>query len=159
MENPPTIFIMMTSQGPQTMKDEEFADHSMTTCRVFDNAAGCGSLPMSTGVPLLPAQSAHITARPTRACSFTHFVISSAGAEGGAADWVVCDIRIDGVSQFLKPGDIPGHLFSTRRDAFEALEKLVHFAPVQQGMSVSVIAMYTGTNNNGCPLFTAMCEG
>src|SRR4029079_3102077 len=52
-------------------------------------------LPMSTGVPILPTQSAQITGRPqTLVFKIGRFLISNAGTAGGAADWIVNDIKI-----------------------------------------------------------------
>lgn len=161
MEALPMIYVRMTSQGPQVVKDgavHATADKALVD--VVGMTAGRGSLPMSTGVPILPTQSAHITSRPRATCNCKRFIISNAGTAGGAADWVVNDIKIDGVSQFLKPGNISGNMFSTNteRDMIDALDALVQLTSAQSEMAVDVIVTYIGLNENGCPFFGAMVE-
>jgi len=109
-------------------------------------------LPMSTGVPILPTQSAQITGRPQVWCfKVGRFVISNAGTAGGAADWIVNDIKIGNVSQFVQSGDVPGDLFATN-----AIDTFVRFAPAQTAMDVVVVVTYIGLNESGCPFFGAM---
>ena len=84
-------------------------------------------LPMSTGVPILPTQSAQITGRPqTLVFKIGRFVISNAGTAGGAADWIVNDIKIGNRSQFVQSGDVPGDLF-----AVNAIDTFVRFEAAQ----------------------------
>ena len=109
-------------------------------------------LPMSTGVPILPTQSAQITGRPqTLVYKIGRFVISNAGTAGGAADWIVNDIKIGNVSQFVQSGDVPGDMFATN-----AIDTFVRFAPAQTAMDVVVVVTYIGLNESGCPFFGAM---
>ncbi len=109
-------------------------------------------LPMSTGVPILPTQSAQITGRPqTLVFKIGRFVISNAGTSGGAADWIVNDIKIGNVSQFVQSGDVPGDMFATN-----AIDTFVRFAPAQTAMDVVVVVTYIGLNESGCPFFGAM---
>jgi hypothetical protein len=109
-------------------------------------------LPMSTGVPILPTQSAQITGRPqTLVFKIGRFVISNGGTAGGAADWIVNDIKIGNVSQFVQSGDVPGDLFATN-----AIDTFVRFAPAQTAMDVVVVTTYIGLNESGCPFFGAM---
>lgn len=161
MEDLPMIYVRMTSQGPQVcggsdnpvVKDDAAAGEGRLLVDV-----NRGALPISTGVPILPTQSAHITSRPRGACDCKRFRISSAGTAGGASDWVVNDIKIGGVSQFLKPGNISGGMFSTKADlhALDALDVLVRLASVQPEMAVDVIVTYIGLNESGCPFFGAL---
>ena len=109
-------------------------------------------LPMSTGVPILPTQSAQITGRPqTLVFKIGRFVISNAGTAGGSADWIVNDIKIGNVSQFVQSGDVPGDMFATN-----AIDTFVRFAPAQTAMDVVVVVTYIGLNESGCPFFGAM---
>ncbi len=109
-------------------------------------------LPMSTGVPILPTQSAQITGRPqTLVFKIGRFVISNAGTAGGAADWIVNDIKIGNVSQFVQSGDVPGDMFATN-----AIDTFVRFATAQTAMDVVVVVTYIGLNESGCPFFGAM---
>ena len=109
-------------------------------------------LPMSTGVPILPTQSAQITGRPqTLVFKIGRFVISNAGTAGGSADWICNDIKIGNVSQFVQSGDVPGDMFATN-----AIDTFVRFAPAQTAMDVVVVVTYIGLNESGCPFFGAM---
>jgi len=109
-------------------------------------------LPMSTGVPILPTQSAQITGRPqTLVFKIGRFVISNAGTAGGAADWIVNDIKIGNRSQFVQSGDVPGDLFATN-----AIDTVVRFESAQTAMDVVVVVTYIGLNESGCPFFGAM---
>ena len=109
-------------------------------------------LPMSTGVPILPTQMAQITGRPqTLVYKIGRFMISNAGTAGGAADWIVNDIKIGNRSQFVQAGDVPGDLFASNTvDAF------VRFESAQTAMDVAVNVTYIGLNESGCPFFGAM---
>ena len=109
-------------------------------------------LPMSTGVPILPTQSAQITGRPqTLVFKIGRFVISNAGTAGGAADWIVKDIKIGNRSQFVQSGDVPGDLFATN-----AIDTFVRFEAAQTAMDVVVVVTYIGLNESGAPFFGAM---
>jgi len=109
-------------------------------------------LPMSTGVPILPTQSAQITGRPqTVVFSINRFLISNAGTAGGAADWIVNDIKIGNRSQFVQSGDVPGDLF-----AVNAIDTFVRFDTAQTAMDVVVVVTYIGLNECGAPFFGAM---
>ena len=109
-------------------------------------------LPMSTGVPILPTQSAQITGRPqVLAFKIGRFVISNAGTAGGAADWIVNDIKIGNRSQFVQSGDVPGDLFATN-----AIDTFVRFETAQTAMDVVVVVTYIGLNESGAPFFGAM---
>jgi hypothetical protein len=109
-------------------------------------------LPMSTGVPILPTQSAQITGRPqTLVFKIGRFVISNGGTAGGSADWIVNDIKIGNRSQFVQSGDVPGDLFATN-----AIDTFVRFESAQTAMDVVVVVTYIGLNESGCPFFGAM---
>jgi hypothetical protein len=109
-------------------------------------------LPMSTGVPILPTQSAQITGRPqTLVFKIGRFVISNAGTAGGAADWIVNDIKIGNRSQFVQSGDVPGDMF-----AVNAIDTFVRFEAAQTAMDVVVVVTYIGLNESGAPFFGAM---
>ena len=109
-------------------------------------------LPMSTGVPILPTQSAQITGRPqVLVFKIGRFVISNAGTAGGSADWIVNDIKIGNRSQFVQSGDVPGDLFATN-----AIDTFVRFEAAQTAMDVVVVVTYIGLNESGCPFFGAM---
>ena len=113
-------------------------------------------LPISSGVPILPTQSAQIVARGHDEFRPTRFIISSAGTSGGAADWIVNDILIGGRSQFIESGDVPGDLFAAdtidgRADIFVAFVEAA-----LPDTDVVVIVTYIGPNEDGAPFFGAM---
>jgi len=109
-------------------------------------------LPMSTGVPILPTQSAQITGRPqAQAYQCNRFVISNSGTSGGAADWIVNDIKVGNQSQFVQSGDVPGDMFATN-----AIDTFVRFQTAQTAMDVVVVVTYIGLNESGVPFFGAM---
>jgi hypothetical protein len=109
-------------------------------------------LPLSTGVPILPTQSAQITGRPqVRAFAGRRFMVSNAGTAGGAADWIVNDIKIGNRSQFVQSGDVPGDLF-----AVNAIDTFVRFETAQTAMDIVIVVTYIGLNESGAPFFAAM---
>ena len=109
-------------------------------------------LPLSNGVPILPGQSVLITARPqAHEFKIDRFVISGVGTPGGAADWVVNDLRIGNISQLAQSGDLPGDLFAT-----EAIDAFVSFGTIQPAMDVSVILTYIGPIEAGVPFFGSL---
>ena len=144
-------------RGPAIGHWQEFAPSQMGPGGVLVDAppptrANRDILPMSTGVPILPTQSAQITGRPqTIVFSINRFLISNAGTAGGAADWIVNDIKIGNRSQFVQSGDVPGDLFATN-----AIDTFVRFDTAQTAMDVVVVVTYIGLNECGAPFFGAM---
>jgi hypothetical protein len=111
--------------------------------------AGREILPMSTGVAILPTQSAQITARPQRVAFRPERVfISAAGTDGGAADWIVNDLKIGNRSQFSQSGDVPGDMFATN-----AIDGFVSFETAQTAMDVVMVVTYIGTNESGVAFY------
>jgi len=143
---------------------DEQSDDGREEPQLFARAAGVGSpnrdiLPISTGVAILPTQSAQIAWHiriPDRSQTWIYkigsFVISNAGTAWGAADWIVNDIKIGNVSQFVQSGNVSGDMFATNE-----IDKFVRFAPVQISMdAVVVVVTYSGLNESGCHFFGAM---
>lgn len=118
-------------------------------------------LPLPSGEPLMPHARARIIGRPKRgALTLTRLVISNAGTAGGAHDWVVNDIEVDGVSQ-LTVKDLPGALFSTQGIVPRARHSLSYLcfaglAVVERESEVAVTVTYVGSNPLGCPLFASI---
>ena len=110
-------------------------------------------LPLSTGTPIKPSQTANIKGRVQTIYGFwpDQVTISNAGTTGGSADWIVNDIKIAGRSQFIQSGDVPGDLFATN-----AINSFVRFSAVGGGVDVELIVTYIGKNEEGCPFFGAM---
>jgi hypothetical protein len=80
-----------------------------------------------------------------------HLTISNAGTAGGAADWIVNDIKIGGKSQFLQSGDIPGDMFATN-----AVDSFVRFEAAKAGRAVELVVTYIGTTVGVCSIFAAI---
>lgn len=109
-------------------------------------------MPLSSGFPIQPNQTAQIVARP-QIVAFRpeRFFISGAGTPGGAADWVVQDIRIGTRSQLAQAGELPGEMFATG-----AIDAYVSFETAQISMDVTIIVRYVGTVEAGVPFFASM---
>jgi len=111
-------------------------------------------LPLSSGVPILPTQSAQITSR-AQAAEFRceRLMISNAGTPGGAADWIVNDIKIGNRSQFVQRDvqDVPGDMFATT-----AIDVCVSFDTVREAMDVVLVVTYVGLVEAGVPFFASM---
>ena len=138
--------------GPPPMEAFPFPARGAVVEMPMPTQANRDILPMSTGVPILPTQSAQITGRPqTLVFKIGRFVISNAGTAGGAADWIVNDIKIGNRSQFVQSGDVPGDLFATN-----AIDTFVRFEAAQTAMDVVVVVTYIGLNESGAPFFGAM---
>ena len=143
--------------APQMMAPPEpylypFPPRAAVVAAPMPTQANRDILPMSTGVPILPTQSAQITGRPqVLVFKIGRFVISNAGTAGGAADWIVNDIKIGNRSQFVQSGDVPGDLF-----AVNAIDTFVRFEAAQTAMDVVVVVTYIGLNESGAPFFGAM---
>lgn len=99
----------------------------------------------NNGENVLPKQTCCITGR-VQSDGFwpDRLMISNAGTENGAADWIVNDLRIAGRSQFLQAGDLPG-------DA--AVNSCVRFDVAKTATDVQLIVTYIGTNEKGCPFY------
>ena len=138
--------------GPPPGAELPFPSRAAVVDAPLPTQANRDILPMSTGVPILPTQSAQITGRPqTLVFKIGRFVISNAGTAGGSADWIVNDIKIGNRSQFVQSGDVPGDLFATN-----AIDTFVRFESAQTAMDVVVVVTYIGLNESGCPFFGAM---
>ena len=99
-------------------------------------------LPIATKNRLLPTVTTTISAVLDRPLEIDMLEIEDTGTSGGAADWVVNDIRIDGTTQFAQSGDIPGDMF-----AANALDGFVKFQP---GTRIELVVTYIGLDEGGC---------
>ena len=148
----PMLPQMQMPMGPSPMEAFPFPARAAVVDYPMPTQANRDILPMSTGVPILPTQSAQITGRPqVLVFKIGRFVISNAGTAGGAADWIVNDIKIGNRSQFVQSGDVPGDLFATN-----AIDTFVRFEAAQTAMDVVVVVTYIGLNESGAPFFGAM---
>lgn len=73
-------------------------------------------LPCSTGVAILPMQSAQITARPQSGPFAPRYLLVSRRC----SDFLINDIRVGSRSEFLQSGDIPADVFVVDAPSLEA---------------------------------------
>ena len=107
-------------------------------------------LPADNGA--LPATT--ITARVQNApFQMERLEIADDGTAGGAADWIIEDLRINGRTQFRQPGAIPGDMFSTA-----AIDTFIAFEACEAGGTIEIDVRYIGLNAGGA-LFAAHLEG
>jgi hypothetical protein len=79
--------------------------------------------------------------------------IDDGDTAGGAADWLVEDLRVNGRTQFAQPGPIPGDMFSTT-----AIDSFVKIEPCEAGNAIEIDVNYIGLNESGA-IFAARLEG
>lgn len=79
--------------------------------------------------------------------------IQDSDTSGGAADWIVNDLRVNGRSQFFQSGDIPGDMFATT-----AIDTFVKIEPCDPGLAFEVDVTYIGSSERGA-IFAARLEG
>jgi hypothetical protein len=133
-------------------------------------APGREVLPFSTGLRVLPGQTAEITARPQR-CAFRpeRLFVSDSFTEykgpwwkrlspwykapqlKGASDWVVNDIKIGNRSQFAQAGDIPADMFRST-----AIDSFISFETAQTAMDIKILVTYIGAHPKGQPFYASM---
>ena len=120
--------------------------------RAFFEPLHRGVLPLSSSEVVLPTRTISVKGR-VQSDGFwpDHLTISSAGTAGGAADWIVNDIKIAGRSQLLQSGDLPGDMFATN-----AVDSFLRFDVAKAATDVEIIVMYIGTNEKGCPFFASI---
>ena len=115
------------------------------------------SFTQSPPIPRVPPhQPTRFSAPAKSAIDIKRIYIAGAGTPGGAADWIVNDIEVDGRSQ-LALKDLPGAVFGTRGIAvnrrataafsFEGLD------PVEHGRDLTLVVTYVGPNPEGVPFF------
>ena len=75
-------------------------------------------LPCSANVPILPTQSAQITARPQLGPFAPRYLLVSRNC---GAQFMINDIRVGNRSEFLQAGDVPADVFMVDAPSLEAL--------------------------------------
>jgi hypothetical protein len=111
-------------------------------------------VPIAAREPL--RQSTKTTIRvsaPSTAFQIERFIIEDGNTEGGSADWIVNDLRIANISQFVQSGDVPGDLFATN-----AIDTFVKFAAWHADATIEIDVTYIGLRPDGS-LFRARLEG
>jgi hypothetical protein len=97
-------------------------------------------LPMGSGCAIRPGQSAQITNKSKSGPFLPEGIII-----GGNPDkWMINDITIDGVSQLIDPGDVPGEAFSAVQ-----IDKFISFHVVGVDKKFAIHVTYIGTEPNG----------
>lgn len=100
------------------------------------------TLPMSSGVAIIPNTSAQITSRPQAVAFRPERIIIG----GRPSDWVVNDVKVGNRSQFAQSGDVPGEMFAaTTIDGFVSMET------VQTAMDFVMVVTYVGQVQEGAP--------
>jgi hypothetical protein len=98
------------------------------------------TLPMSSGVAILPNTSAQITSRPQNVAFRPERIIIG----GRPGDWIVNDIKVGNRSQFSQSGDVPGEMFAaTTIDAYVSMET------VQTAMDFVMLVTFIGDVQGG----------
>ncbi len=109
-------------------------------------------VPISSSTPVPPLTKTTITVRAQSAPFQTErFEIDDGATPGGAADWIVHDLRVDEQSQFAQTGDIPGDMF-----AIAAIDSFIK--PWEEGHTIEIDVTYVGLNEGGA-CFAARLEG
>ncbi len=100
------------------------------------------TLPMSSGVHILPNTSAQITSRPQSVAFRPERMIIG----GNPSEWVVNDVKVGNRSQFAQSGDVPGEMYAaTTIDGHLSMET------VQTSMDFVIVVTFVGDAENGAP--------
>jgi hypothetical protein len=111
-------------------------------------------VPITSKVPLLPFTKTTLLAKAQNApFQIDRVEIQHDDTEGGAADWIINDIKIAGQSQFVQSGDIPGDMFAT-----QAIDNFIGIEPWKPGRDLEIEVTYIGLNERGA-IFSARLEG
>jgi hypothetical protein len=100
-------------------------------------------LPVSTGVPILPAQSAQITARPQTTTFLPERVVIA-----DAANWVINDLKVGNSSCFAQAGDVPAQAFDSR-----AVGSHVMLGPVRTAQDFIIVTTRVSSHDGSAPFF------
>jgi hypothetical protein len=122
----------------------------------IDKLAGEGMvdrsvMPLHSGKALKPQEKATIRGELKRSSSFRpeRVFVSGAGTSAGAADWVINDVRVDGKTQFIQDGDVPGDMFASN-----AIDGFVSFQRCEKEIEMDVT--YIGSNESGVPFYASV---
>jgi hypothetical protein len=97
-------------------------------------------LPIATKKAVAPTATTTIRAILDAPLKIEMLEILDEGTEGGAGDWIVNDLRVDGTPQFTQSGGIPGDMFSTR--AIDSVK-------CQPGKEIEIAITYIGLKAEG----------
>jgi len=110
-------------------------------------------VPFAAKTPFLPAVKTTITARMQSApFQMTRLKIENGDTAGGAADWIVHDLRINGRTQFTQP-DVPADVLATN-----AIDAFIKLEACEGGSAIELDMIYIGLNAHGA-IFSASLEG
>lgn len=111
---------------------------------------------LSVKRPIPPKTPTPVAAIASEAIDIEKIFVSHAGTPGGAADWIINDVLVDGRSQ-LRQKDLPGYLFANfvaPRRASSAL-RFDGLDVVEQGKELRLVVTYVGPNPEGVPFFAS----
>ena len=119
----------------------------------------CSVLSLQLGL-VPPHQPTCVTARATKgAIDIDHIVISNAATKGGAGDWIVNDIEVDGRSQ-LALKNLSGAVFTAHGVAANPKAtttfSMKGFDTIEHLHEFTIIVTYVGPNPDGVPFFGAV---
>ncbi len=102
-------------------------------------------LPLTSGVNVLPDPktcTAQITSRAQNGAFRPERIVIG----GNPSDWIVNDIRIRNVTQFVQSGDVPGEMFAS-----SAIDCFLRMDAVGRGDEFQIVATYIGDRSDGAP--------
>lgn len=118
-------------------------------------------LPLSSGDCITPGQTTRVAGKTKYdPLMLERLFLTGADTPGGARDWIVNDVEVDGVSQFSVK-DLPGILFSPRGIVAEGKRATssIRFSGldvIERESEVAVTATYVGPKPDGARLFVAV---
>jgi hypothetical protein len=122
----------------------------------IDKLAGDGMvdrsvIPLHSAKALKPLEKITLRGELKRSSAFRpeRVFVSAAGTSGGAADWVINDVRVDGKTQYLQDGPMPGDMFATN-----AIDVFVSFQRCEKEIEMDVT--YIGLNESGVPFYASI---
>jgi hypothetical protein len=107
--------------------------------------------------PIPPKTPMPVVAIASEAIDIEKIFVSHAGTPGGAGDWIINDVLVDGRSQ-LRQKDLPGYLFANfvaPRRASSAL-RFDGLDVVEQGKELRLVVTYVGPNPEGVPFIASV---
>jgi hypothetical protein len=127
-----------------------FAPRAIMVPAAEPTEAARQTLPMNTGGQVVGTTvAALITSRPQRqAFKPQRVFVSNASSPnsilggGGPADWLLNDISIGNISQYVQAGSLPGDIFQST-----AIDSYVSFMTAQTAMDVTMSVTYNGTGS------------
>jgi hypothetical protein len=122
----------------------------------IEKLAGSGAtdrsvLPISSAKRLLTGEKGTFKGELKRSPFFRpeRIFVSGTFTAAGAADWIINDVRVDGKTQYINSGDLPGDMFASN-----AIDSFVSFQTCEKEIEIDVT--YMGTNPEGCVFYSSI---